>query len=257
MRIMLSLKGKRALVTASTKGMGLASALKLKELGADVFICSRNERRVNEVIKKYGFRGTVCDLSDPDSVYDLSKKVRDDFNGVDILVFNTGGPPPGGLELELEEWDKAFNLLLKSAVILLKELLPDMIERKWGRVIFITSVATKCPVPELLLSNSIRIGLLGLMKTLTHQYSKYNITFNAILPGYIMTDRLKQVVKTRSRNWGMDEESVIRELEDKVPLKRIGKPEEVANVVAFLASEMASYVNGALIPVDGGLINCL
>ena len=254
---MLSLKGKRALVTASTKGMGLATAMKLKDLGAEVFICSRNEKRVNDLIINHGFKGTRCDLSDPSSVFELSEKVKEELGGVDILVFNTGGPPPGGLELSLEEWDKSFNLLLKSAVILLKELLPYMVERKWGRVIFITSVAVKCPVPELMLSNSLRIGLLGLMKTLIHHYSKYNITFNAILPGYILTDRLRQVIEVRSKTEGRAFEEVLKEVEEKVPLKRVGKPEEVANVIAFLASDMASYVNGALIPVDGGLIDCL
>ncbi len=254
---MLSFKGKRALVTASTKGMGLATALKLMELGANVFICSRSEKRVSELIKKYNFKGTTCDLSNPSSVFELAKRVKEEFKGVDILVFNTGGPPPGGLELDLSEWDRSFNLLLKSAVILLKELLPSMIERQWGRVIFITSVAVKCPVPELLLSNSIRIGLLGLLKTLTYHYSKYNITFNAILPGYILTDRLKQVIEARSRASQKRFEEILKEMEDKVPIKRVGRPEEVANVVAFLASDMSSYVNGALIPVDGGLINCL
>lgn len=165
---------------------------------------------------------------------------------VDILVTNSGGPPAGKFEAFTEEdWDKAVHQLLSSAVGLIKGFLPGMKERKWGRIISITSISVKQPVNNLMLSNAVRTSVVGLMKTLANEVGAYNITVNNVLPGYTQTARLTKLIEGNP--------SVVS-VTNEIPLGRFGNPEEFAAAVAFLASERASYITGVSLPVDGGWI---
>ncbi|UXD21121.1 short-chain dehydrogenase [Ignicoccus pacificus DSM 13166] len=255
----LGLRGKRVLVTASTKGIGYAVAKKMLSEGAKVFITSRSEenvRRALESLEEIGeVYGIPADLTVREDRERIVKSAREALGGIDIFVFNTGGPPPKAfLDTTLEEWEHSYKLLLESAVHLTKMILPEMLDRGWGRIVYITSVAIKMPIEGLVLSNSIRLGIAGLMKTIAREVSGKEVTVNAVLPGYTLTDRMKEVLESRAKREGKTFEEVVEEISESIPLRRLAMPEEVANVVAFLASEAASYVNGAFVPVDGGLI---
>jgi len=255
----LGLNGKRVLVTASTKGIGFAVAKKFLEEGSSVFITSRSEENVSRALKllsEYGeVYGTVSDLSVMEDRERLVEEVGKVLGGIDVFVFNTGGPPPKPfLQTELEEWEHSYKLLLESAVHLTKMILPEMLDKGWGRIVYITSVAIKMPIEGLVLSNSIRLGIAGLMKTIAREVRGKEVTVNAVLPGYTLTDRMKQVLMSKAEREGKRYEDVVEEISESIPLRRLAEPEEVANVVVFLASQAASYVNGAFVPVDGGLI---
>jgi 3-oxoacyl-[acyl-carrier protein] reductase len=247
----LGLKNKIAFVGASSQGLGKAVAMELAKEGAQIIICGRNKETLHEAeaeIKQTGATvlSLVGDLSvaaDRKSMIEATLKA---FNGVDILVTNTGGPPTGKFESFTQgDWDNAFQLLLNSAVELLRGFLPGMKERKWGRIISITSQAVKQPVNNLILSNAVRSSVVGLMKTLSNELGEYNITVNNVMPGYTQTARLTKLLEA---NPAM--ESVTKE----IPLGRFGKPDEFAAAVAFLASERASYITGISLAVDGGWI---
>ncbi len=255
----LGLSGKRVLVTASTKGIGFEVAKKFLQEGATVFITSRNEENVARALKslsEYGrVYGTPSDLRLAEDRERLVEEARKSMGGIDVFVFNTGGPPPKPfLDTTLEEWDESYRLLLESAVHLTKMILPEMMDRGWGRIVYITSVAIKMPIEGLVLSNSIRLGIAGLMKTIAREVSGKEVTVNAVLPGYTLTERMKQVLMSKAEREGKRYEDVVKEISDSIPLRRLAKPEEVANAVVFLASQAASYINGAFLPVDGGLI---
>jgi 3-oxoacyl-[acyl-carrier protein] reductase len=256
----LGLKGKVAVVTAASKGMGKACALGLAAEGARVLMCARTERDVaqaaDEVRSKTGAEvvAMAADVTRAADVKALVARAREAFGGVDILVANCGGPPRGGLEqMTDEQWYGAFEVSLLSVVRLIREALPSMRERKWGRVLTIQSVSVKQPVDGLLLSNAVRPGVLGLVKTLAPELGKDNITINVVCPGRIMTDRFLG----GARQSGMPVDEYVRKSATDVPLGRIGTPEEFANVLVFLASERASYVTGVALQVDGGVVRGL
>jgi 3-oxoacyl-[acyl-carrier protein] reductase len=256
----LGLKGKAAVVTAASKGMGKACALGLAGEGARVLMCARTERDVaqaaEEVRGKTGAEvvAMAADVTRAADVKALVARAREAFGGVDILVANCGGPPRGGLEqMTDEQWYGAFEVSLLSVVRLIREALPSMRERKWGRVLTIQSVSVKQPVDGLLLSNAVRPGVLGLVKTLAPELGKDNITINIVCPGRIMTDRFLG----GARQSGMPVDDYVRKSATDVPLGRIGTPEEFANVLVFLASERASYVTGVALQVDGGVVRGL
>jgi 3-oxoacyl-[acyl-carrier protein] reductase len=256
----LGLKGRVAVVTAASKGMGKACALGLAAEGARVLMCARTERDVaqaaEEVRSKTGAEvvAMAADVTRATDVKALVARAREAFGGVDILVANCGGPPRGGLEqLSDEQWYGAFEVSLLSVVRLIREALPSMRERKWGRVLTIQSVSVKQPVDGLLLSNAVRPGVLGLVKTLAPELGKDNITINVVCPGRIMTDRFLG----GARQSGMPVEEYVKKSATDVPLGRIGTPEEFANVLVFLASERASYVTGVALQVDGGVVRGL
>ncbi|CUS99488.1 short chain dehydrogenase, partial [Candidatus Kryptobacter tengchongensis] len=168
---------------------------------------------------------------------------------------NAGGPPAGYFEnFSDDDWNKAFNLNFMSTVRLIREVLPYMKSQKWGRIINITSVTVRQPIDNLILSNSIRMSVVGLAKTLALQLARYNILINNVAPGYTLTDRVKFVIEQQAKNTGKTFEQVKEELAKDIPLGRLADPEELANVVVFLASEKASYITGVTIPVDGGWI---
>jgi 3-oxoacyl-[acyl-carrier protein] reductase len=256
----LGLKGKVALVTAASKGMGKACALGFGAEGARVVMCARTqgdiEAAADEVRTKTGAEvlAVRADVTKAEDVKAVVARARQAFGGVDVLVANCGGPPRGGIEeMTDEQWYGAFEVSLLSVVRLIREVLPSMRQRKWGRVLTIQSVSVKQPVEGLLLSNAVRPGVFGLVKTLAPELGKDNITINVVCPGRIMTDRFLGGAK-RS---GLPLDEYVKRSAEDVPLGRIGTPEEFANVLVFLASERASYVTGVALQVDGGVVRSL
>ena len=256
----LGLAGRVALVTAASKGMGKASAMGLAAEGARVVMCARTESDLKTAAEE--IRATTraevlavpADVTKKDDVTALVDRAVKTFGHVDILVANAGGPPRGYFEdMTDEQWQGAFDVSLLSVVRLVRGVLPSMKARRWGRILTIQSVSVKQPIPELLLSNAVRPGVAGMMKTLAGQLGKDGITVNTVCPGKIMTDRFLggQKISGLSR-----EDYLARAVED-VPVRRIGTPEEFANVIVFLASERASYVTGVAVQVDGGLVRGL
>ena len=256
----LGLAGRVALVTAASKGMGKASAMGLAAEGAKIVMCARTESDLKTAAEEIRTRtkaevlampADVTKKADVDNLVDRAMKT---FGRVDILVANAGGPPRGYFEdMTDEQWQGAFDVSLLSVVRLVRGVLPSMKAQRWGRILTIQSVSVKQPIPELLLSNAVRPGVAGMMKTLAGQLGKDGITVNTVCPGKIMTDRFLggQKISGLSR-----EEYLARAVED-VPVRRVGTPEEFANVVVFLASERASYVTGVAVQVDGGLVRGL
>tara|TARA_B100000963_G_scaffold359700_1_gene387821 strand:- start:799 stop:1563 length:765 start_codon:yes stop_codon:yes gene_type:complete len=247
------LLNKGALVMASSKGLGKAVAVELANEGCNVVICGRNDDTLkntsDEIMSESGrecfyVQGDITSQNDRKRILSYSKSK---IKSIDVLVTNSGGPKPGSFDdHDNEDWRDAYSLLVESTVSMIRGVLPDMKEKKWGRIITITSQAVKQPVEGLILSNSVRSAILGLVKTLSIELGKYNITVNNVLPGYTLTDRLETLI--RQRGTSLENVSV------NVPLKRVGLPNEFAAAVAFLASEKASYITGVSLPVDGGWI---
>ncbi len=248
----LGIKSKRALVMASSKGLGKSVALQLATEGVEVMICGRNEASLIETAKeitalsKTKIHFTVGDLSSADDRKKILNACKDKMGAIDILVTNSGGPPFGDFEKHEEtDWEQAYKLLLESVVGMIKGVLPEMKKNKWGRIVTITSQAVKQPVDGLILSNSIRASVVGLVKTLSNELGSFNITVNNVMPGYTQTERLENLIKANPD---------LMKVTNEIPLGRIGKPEEFANAVTFLASERASYITGVSLAVDGGWI---
>jgi 3-oxoacyl-[acyl-carrier protein] reductase len=256
----LGLTGKVALVTAASKGMGKACALGLAAEGARVAMCARTaadlRAAADEVRATTGSEvlAVPADVTRAADVKALVGKVVEAFGAVDILVASAGGPPRGQFdELSDEQWTAAFELSLLSVVRLIREVLPAMRARRWGRILTIQSSSVKQPIEGLLLSNAVRPGAAGLMKTLASELGKDNILVNTVCPGRILTDRFLGGVP-RS---GLPTEQFLAKASLDIPLGRIGTPEEFANMVVFLASDKASYVTGVTVQVDGGLVRGL
>jgi 3-oxoacyl-[acyl-carrier protein] reductase len=256
----LGLTGRVALVTAASKGMGKASAMGLAAEGAKVVMCARTESDLKTAAEEIRAKTRAevlaipADVTKKDDVTALVDRAIKTFGHIDILVANAGGPPRGYFEdMTDEQWQGAFDVSLLSVVRLVRGVLPSMTARRWGRILTIQSVSVKQPIPELLLSNAVRPGVAGMMKTLAGQLGKDGITVNTVCPGKIMTDRFLggQKISGLSR-----EEYLARAVED-VPVGRVGTPEEFANMIVFLASERASYVTGVSVQVDGGLVRGL
>ena len=246
----LGLKNKTAFIAASSQGLGKAVAMELAQEGANLIINGRHkenlERTKSEI--ESGTNKKVIALSGDLSVAEQRDQVIASalqvYDGIDILVTNSGGPPSGKFEsFKEQDWDNAYHQLVTSTVGLLNGFLPGMKQRHWGRIIAITSMTVKQPINNLVLSNSVRVSVVGLIKTLSNELAQYNITVNNVMPGYTETDRLKELIeKTPSFEAAKSE----------IPLGRFGKPEEFAAAVAFLASERASYITGVSLAVDGG-----
>jgi 3-oxoacyl-[acyl-carrier protein] reductase len=248
----LGINGKTAFVAASSDGLGKASAKQLAVEGCNVIICGRDPARLaktQEELSNIGDSKVIAVQADLSSANDRKRLISESleqFNNVDILVTNSGGPPAGKFtELAEDEWPKAFEQLLMSTRDLINGFLPGMMAQNWGRIITITSQAVKQPVANLILSNSIRASVLGLMKTLASELGQYNITVNNVMPGYTETSRLEKLIEVNP---------AFRDAVNEVPLGRFGQPDEFAAAVAFLASTRASYITGVSIPVDGGWI---
>jgi 3-oxoacyl-[acyl-carrier protein] reductase len=261
----LGLTGKVALVVAASKGLGRASAAALAAEGAKVIIAARNRETLEQTaqdIRHASKREVLAypmDLRQPEEITSLVARAVEAFGGIDILVNNAGGPPARTFEtFSDEQWQSAFDLTLLSAVRLIRSVLPSMKQRQGGRIIHIVSSSVKQPIAGLLLSNALRPGVIGLAKTLSVELAPYQITVNNVCPGRILTDRLRQTGGLLSKmKQGMSEEQALEEISKDIPLKRIGQPEELAALVAFLASQQAGYITGTTIQVDGGLIQSL
>ncbi len=260
----LGIKGRVAIVAAASEGLGFAVATELAHEGAEVAICARTAAKLEEAALRIAqatgrevFRRAL-DVTDEKGVTDFVEAVERHFGRVDICVTNTGGPPAKRfLDLSTHDWRAAVDQMLLSAVFFAREVLPRMKKRRWGRLVSITSVTVKQPLDGLLLSNSIRAGVAGLARTLANEFGPDNITVNNVCPGYTRTERLNQLAETLGRASGLPPQDIFNRWTAQVPLGRLGTPEEFAAVVAFLCSERASYVNGATLAVDGGLVRSL
>lgn len=261
----LGLQDKVAIVLAASKGLGRASAEALAAEGARVVIGSRNSEQLaqtaRDIHEKTGSAvlAVPTDVTKPDDLEAIVEATVREFGRIDILVNNAGGPPPGTFEQFGDaQWEAAFQLNLLSNVRMVRLVLPHMRQLQKGRIINIVSTSVKVPIDGLLLSNAIRTGVVGLAKTLSIELAPANITVNNVCPGRILTDRIRQTTRLPEKvQQGMSEEEVLREAARDIPLGRIGKPEELAALVAFLASEQAGYITGTTIQVDGGLTRAL
>jgi len=259
----LGLTGKVAIVGGSSRGIGKAIALALAQEGCDVAICARGEDELKttaeEIRSQTGARvlPLVCDMSSYDDIQRLVHQTAETFGRIDIVVNNAGGPPPGTFDdFSEEEWQKAIDQNFLSAVRTIREALPHL-RRQGGRVINITSVAVKQPIDSLILSNAVRLGVVGMAKTLSRQVAKDGITVNNVCPGNIATQRLLSLFEARAQREGRPFKQVLEEEESRAPTGSLGDPADVAALVVFLASKQARYVSGATIQVDGASTTAL
>ncbi|WP_422081660.1 SDR family oxidoreductase [Ulvibacterium sp.] len=259
----IHLKGKKALVGGSSGGIGKAIALQLAESGASVTLMSRSEEKLKGIVSDLpidqgqSHHYLVVDFND----FEAYKKIISNYfenNSVDILVNNTQGPAAGNtLEKHTADYQEAFDLLFKTVVFTTELALKQMQQNQWGRIINVASVSVREPLSYLALSNSIRAAVVTWAKSLATDAGAAHITVNNILTGYFDTDRIAQLNAKKAEQLGVSTAEVRSEMESRVPLGRIGKPEEYGYLVAFLASDKAAYITGTSIPIDGGLLKSL
>lgn len=260
----LGLRGKRALVLAASRGLGYASALGLAREGAAVVLCSRDGQRAEEAARRIRDEtgaevyAVAADVSNEGEVQQLVRTAVEHLGGLEIVVHNAGGPPSGPFaKMTTEQWRQAVDQNLLSFVWLVQAAAPEMAKAGYGRIIAITSSSIKQPIPGLLLSNATRTAVLGTIRTLAKELGPQKILVNTVAPGRIATERIEELDRASAQRSGRPLEDVQNESLASIPLGRLGDPEELANVVVFLASEAASYVNGAAIQVDGGKLDAL
>ncbi|QBA21775.1 SDR family oxidoreductase [Chryseobacterium indologenes] len=258
----IQLFSKNALVGGATQGIGAGIAIELAKCGANVTVMARNEAKLKDFVSSLPVINTdqnhgylVADFSD----FESYKKIIAEFftnHSVDILVNNTNGPEPGlALDKSAEDYQKAFDLLFKTVCETTLLALPHMIQQQKGRIINVSSLSVKEPIGNLALSNSIRSAVIAWAKTLSNEIAQHNITVNNVLTGYFDTERIQKLVAHEAQQSGNSEEEIKKARENKIPMKRFGKPEEYGHLVAFLASEYSNYLTGTSIPLDGGLNN--
>ena len=260
----LGLKGKAAIVAAASKGIGRACARGLAAEGARVVICARSAdglRKTADAIHAETGAEVLAiptDVVKPEEIRALVARTAEAFGGVDVLVTNAGGPRPGLFgDMSDADFQTAFELNLLSTVRMIREVLPHMRRRGWGRIVNIQSTSIRQPIDGLLLSNAIRPGVQGLTRSLVQEVSREGITINTVCPGRILTDRSRSFLEGRAKAAGVPFDEFVKQDTASIPVGRIGQPEEVAHMVVFLASERASYVTGVAVQVDGGLVRGL
>jgi 3-oxoacyl-[acyl-carrier protein] reductase len=257
----LGLRNRVALVAAASRGLGRAIAEELATEGAAIVICARDPDRLEHARAQIADRtaadvyAVVADVSTQEGTDTVAAEALARFGRVDVLVTNAGGPPPGPFEAHgWDAWERAVQLTLRSAVELTRLVLPGMKDRRWGRIINVTSITVKQPVDELILSNSIRAAVTGFARTLANEVAAFGITVNNILPGYTRTERVEQLNRATAEREGIAVADVQHRIESQIPMRRLGDPREFAALAAFLASERASYITGQSVAVDGGWI---
>lgn len=246
----LGLEGRRALVVAASRGLGRACAEALIAEGANVYIASRDPNAIENTGRAIQAAGwSAADVSKPDEPEALLEAATTKLGGLDILVVNAGGPPPGIFQsTPLDRWEAGFQLTLMSAVRLVKAALPQLKQSDQGRIVFITSITVRQPIPDLVISNSLRAGVTGLAKSLSRELALDGITVNCLAPDSILTDRIRQLAAARAS----DVEAELRRMADAAPMKRLGDPAEFAAACAFLCSRQAGYITGQTLGIDGG-----
>ena len=256
----MGLKSKVAVVAASSQGIGRATAEAFAAEGCKVAMCARNEQALAaaaETIKKqYSVEvfQQALDVTDAAAVHEFVEAVVAKFGSADICVTNAGGPPAKGfLATTMDDWRKAVDANFMSTVHFAREVIPHMQRKRWGRIVTITSITTKQPVADLVLSNAVRAAVVGLVKSLANEFGKDGILVNNVGPGYTATDRLKELARSRSAAWSRAEKDIFDGWAADAPLRRLGEPREVADTIVWLASERASYVTGQTVLVDGGI----
>ncbi|MBI2683573.1 MAG: SDR family oxidoreductase [Acidobacteriales bacterium] len=254
------LKNKVVIIAGASQGMGRAAAEAFAAEGAKIAIFARNQAVLKEaaqsIEKKHGAEvlAEAIDVTDQERVRKFVAAVAGRFGRVDVTVANAGGPPARNFAgSSIEDWRKAFELNFLSVVFLAKEVLPLMQKNKWGRFITITSTSVRQPIPDLILSSAIRPAVVGLVKSLAIEFGRDNITVNNVGPGYTTTERLNELAGSRAKAAGISEQQIFERWAADVPLQRLGKPEEIADAIVWLASERASYVTGQTLLVDGGI----
>ncbi len=253
------LKDRVAIVAGSSSGIGKATALAFAAEGAHLALCARREAELNQVAAEARSRFGVqthtqpVDVSDSAAVVSFIESTHAHFGRIDVCMPNAGGPPARSfLDTTLDDWERAWQLNLRSTIIFAHAVLPHMQRRHWGRIITLTSYTVKQPVPELILSNTIRAGVMGLVRSLAGQFGRDGITINNVGPGFTATDRSRSLLETRAKNRNVSLEQVQSELEREIPIGRMATPEEVAATIVWLASESAASITGQTILVDGG-----
>jgi len=246
----LGLKGRKALVVAASKGLGRACAEALIQEAADVFISSRDAEAIESTAKEIGAAGWLpADVSQAGGPEALVDAAVQRLGGLDVVVVNAGGPPPGTFQsTSLEAWEPAFNLTLMSAVRLIRAALPHLRRSDQGRVVCITSISVRQPIPNITLSNALRAAVTGLAKTLSLELAPDRITVNCLAPSNILTDRMRSIAAAG----GEDPAEAIKRQAAAAPMGRLGEPSEFGAACAFLCSRQAGYITGQTLGVDGG-----
>jgi 3-oxoacyl-[acyl-carrier protein] reductase len=260
----LGLKSRTVIVAASSEGIARAAADKFAAEGARVAMCSRDATKLQAAADEIRARHSAevlavpVDVTDEAAVHRFVERVGREFGSVDVCVANAGGPPAKMfLSTTTEEWRKAVELNFLSTTHFARAVIPWMRHRRWGRIVAITSVSVRQPVSDLVYSNAVRAGVVGLVKSLSNEFGKDGITVNNVAPGYTATERLDSLLRKRASDAGIGPEDYAAQLGTDVPLKRLARPEEVADAVVWLASERASYITGQTLLVDGGLFKGL
>ncbi len=263
----LGLQGRVAIVAAASQGLGKAAATGFVQEGASVVICARDRKRLLAAAKEMGrwIRGKKQSVLPVPADVSRAKEIRRvvaaavrEYGRIDVLVTNAGGPPPGTFhDCGDEAWHAGFELTLMSAVRFIREVLPHMQKRRWGRIINITSLTARQPANDLVISSALRPGVVGIARTLANLHGRDGITINSVAPGFIATARQVELSELRAARRGMPVREYVAELARDVPVGRLGEPEELAGAILFLASEQASYITGVTLAVDGGLTRSL
>lgn len=261
----LGIDGRVALVAASGRGLGLATAKRLAAEGASVAICARGAyihqeaRAAVAAVSSSGIVGAYqVDLTETEQIDKLVAAVQQDLGPISILITNSGGPPPGGFDdMTDEQLEEAYRLTFMSAVRLIRRSLPDMRKQQWGRIINIASRALVEPIPGLIISNSVRLAVAGMMKTLSREVAANGITVNNLCPGPTRTDRALELAAKRAEKHGITLDQELARTAATIPAARLARPEEIADAAAFLASDLAGYITGVALLVDGGAVKAL
>ena len=255
----LGIQGKIAFVGGASQGLGRAVAEALADAGCRLAICARNPERLQQTQQALQQKTEVLaipgDLSKKEDVDRIIQAVKAHYEHVDILVSNTGGPRSATFfEVTDEDWQQAFDLLFMSAWRLTRAFIDDMIENRWGRIVYLTSLTVKQPIGHLILSNSIRLAIVGMAKTLSNDVADKGVTVNCIATGMHRTDRIIDLLKAQAVRTGQPIEELEKAFYQAIPARRLGEPRELADLVAFLASERAGFITGTTIQIDGGQI---